>query len=91
MPNTRIPVLYLYIYRNILKASKFNYIDKDELRKVYRKIIYKCPASIYFHITKEFEIRDLIKSYGRDGYLVCNNKKALLEVKKLNDVIFSYN
>lgn len=85
-----IPIIYLYIYRNLLKESICHYISKEEVFKIYKKVLRRAPASVYFKLTKELEEFDLIQPMGNNGFRVCQNKVALNKVKKLNDFIFTY-
>jgi hypothetical protein len=82
------PIIYLYIYKIILKDNPFMFISKDNLYRSYKKVIYMSPAIVYFQITKDFICLNLLKEC-KNGFQICKNKEAIKKMNDLSDFAFS--
>ncbi len=82
-----IPIVYAYIYRNLLNCEARN-ISHTQLVHCLRKVIYKATYIVYNQILEEMESFQLIKRVNHQRYIVLSNSKAKAKLNKLKDYAF---
>lgn len=86
-----IPILYLYIYRNIKESNKNKiYLTNKDISISINNIIRKVPAKLRQEICDEMEIYKLLKKINREKYLIITNKTIERNLRKLKEYIFPF-
>jgi hypothetical protein len=81
------PILYLYILRNLKKASQNNIIGLCDALHSLRKVVHTAPKIVLSGIVEELiEMELLIKN--DKFFMIKDNKKINKKMERLKDYVF---
>lgn len=95
--DNKFPILYLYIYRNILRYGNQNrnkFFSLLNICQLIKRTIHTAPQSVFFGILKEFENFKFIKiistcGYGGGKIKILKNKNAIKNLVRIKENAFN--
>jgi hypothetical protein len=83
-------ILYVYLFRNIIKKSNCQIISCEDYKKALNSIIQskKVPAIVYWQIANEMIDMGLLNRVDKRTYKITITNSAKKELSRLRDYIF---
>ena len=82
-----IPILYLYIYRQILNGNT-RIKNVIEIKQAMRRVIHTCPSLVLDGIIDELCSMDALQKVNQDKYLVSTNAQLSKSLRRLKPHVF---
>ncbi len=83
-----IPILYLYMFRNIKRISSNEVIEYCKFVEALRKVIHKAPFPVYTKIAQEMLNYGLFEYVNKHFIRVKTNKDIDKKLRELKEFCF---
>lgn len=83
-----VPILYLYMYRNILNYRRDTYRTTKEIKNLMKRTIHTCPSLVLDGIVEEMAKMGLIEKINTQKYYVLANAELRRCLRRLKSNTF---
>lgn len=78
-----LPILYVYMYRQILNGKPDKLRSRNDIIHAMRKVVHTCSAKVSDEIINELIIMGFINKLNTEKYLVRTNSKLDLSLRRV--------
>ena len=90
MARDKLPILYLYIYRSLLKRQKEKVLTNKEALKALGTVIRRAPMLVYDEVLDEMAGMGFSIRVNRQRYLLLSNSFLKKQLKRLKEYAFPF-